>query len=314
LTDTRSISKLRSFDPAGDGFGFRNPVGKIIDRTGGGLLRRFDSFAYGKGLCFGMAFASLFYFMDSVAGKSHRPLSELSLTPGLLTLLCGYQLRQFRPRTIIYVVWLWLASGGGRAGRASGRLRLAGESPDPHILCFGPSFNSRFFYCLARAHAVVPYRSEEGQVYVYDPNYPGDRRRAVELRREGFAYDGFRSSEGWGLVLLPLSACSGGHPSKGASNRVEWARTLRERDRERVRAVAEGNEQGERRELLGRLSGAQSPLEAADARAEADRWIAKHPDDEEVRQVAEHLRPAEGEEDLGGERQGDEDLEEGSPT
>ena len=78
--------------------------------------------------------------------------------------------------------------------------------------------------------------------------------------------------------------------------------------------MAEGNEQGERRELLERLSGAQSPLEAADARAEADRWIAKHPDDEEVRQVAEHLRPAEGEEYMGGERQGDEDLEEGSPT
>lgn len=81
-----------------------------------------------------------------------------------------------------------------------------------------------------------------------------------------------------------------------------------------MRAVAEGDEQGERRELLERLSGAQSPLEAADARAEADRWMAKHPDDEEVRRAAEHLRPAEGEEHMGGEHQGDEDLEEGSPT
>lgn len=261
-----------------------------------------------------MVLAALFYFTNGATGMRSRPLSEAPLTPGLVALLRRYQLRQFYPRTMISVVWFWLASGGGRPGRTSKRLRLVGESPDPCVLCFGPSFNSRFFYCLARAHAVVPYCFEEGRVYVYDPNYPRDRRRAVELRREGFAYDGFRSSEGWGLMLLPLSACSREHPSKGASNRVEWARTLREGDRERVRAVAEGNEQGERRELLERLSGAQSPLEAADARAEADRWIVKHPDDKEVRQAAEHLRPAEGEEYMGGERQGDEDLEEGSPT
>ena len=78
--------------------------------------------------------------------------------------------------------------------------------------------------------------------------------------------------------------------------------------------MAEGSEQEGRRELLDRLSGAQSPLEAADARAEADRWMAQHPDDEEVRRAVNRLRPAEGEEDLGGEHQGDEDLEEGSPT
>jgi len=77
--------------------------------------------------------------------------------------------------------------------------------------------------------------------------------------------------------------------------------------------MVEGSEQGERRELLERLSGAQSRLEAADARAEAQRWMAQHPDDEEVRQAVDRLRPANGEEDLGGEQQG-EDLEEGSPT
>ena len=67
----------------------------------------------------------------------------------------------------------------------------------------------------------MPYWAEEGRVYVYDPNYPGERGRCVELRRERFVYDGFRSSEGRRLVLLPLSACSEWHPSKGASNRVE---------------------------------------------------------------------------------------------
>ena len=63
--------------------------------------------------------------------------------------------------------------------------------------------------------------------------------------------------------------------------------------------MAGGSEQGERRELLEKLSGAQSPLKAADARAEADRWMARHPDDEVVRQAMEHLWPAEGEEDMG---------------
>ncbi len=79
--------------------------------------------------------------------------------------------------------------------------------------------------------------------------------------------------------------------------------------------MAEGGEQGGRREVLDRLAGAQSRLEVADARAEADRWLAEHPDDEEVRGALERLQPAEGEEeDLGGERWAEEDLEEGSPT
>ncbi len=86
-----------------------------------------------------------------------------------------------------------------------------------------------------------------------------------------------------------------------------------ERERKRVVPMAEGSEQGGRRELLERLSGAQSRLEAADARAEAERWMTQHPEDEEVRRAVDRLRPAGGEEDLGGEQQG-EDLEEGSPT
>ncbi len=172
-----------------------------------------------------MVLASLLYFVDSVAGTRRRQLSELPLSPGLLAVLRRYQLRQFHPRAVLAAVRDWLASGGGRPGRVSGLPRLVGESPDPCVLCFGPSFNRRFFYCLARAHAVVPYRAEEGRVYVYDPNYPGDRGRFVELRRGGFAYDGFRSSEGWGIVLLPLSACFGRRPSDRAPNRVKWART-----------------------------------------------------------------------------------------
>jgi hypothetical protein len=86
-----------------------------------------------------------------------------------------------------------------------------------------------------------------------------------------------------------------------------------EGERKQVRPMTEGSEQGGRRELLERLSGARSRLEAADARAEAERWMAKHPDDEEVRRAVDRLRPAGGEEDLGGEQQ-EEDLEEGSPT
>ncbi len=107
----------------------------------------------------------------------------------------------------------WLASGGGKPGLVLGRLRTVGTSPDPHVLCFGPAPNWRFLYCFARAHAVVPYRVEEGRVYLYDPNHPRDRARFVEFRREGsdgkteFEYGGFRSREGWGITLVPVSAC-----------------------------------------------------------------------------------------------------------
>ena len=40
------------FDPARDGFGFRNPMGTLPNKAGGGalLLRRFDSLLYGGGL------------------------------------------------------------------------------------------------------------------------------------------------------------------------------------------------------------------------------------------------------------------------
>lgn len=196
-----------SFDPARDGFGFRNPIGRVPNRTGGGApLRRFDAFVYGKGLCFGMAAVALLNY------AGHRvdlrpPLADLALTPDLLAVLREHHLRQFYPRTAIATIWDWVASGGGKPERVLGRLRTVGTSPDPHVLCFGPALNRRFLSCFARAHAVVPYRTEEGRVYVYDPNYPRDRERFVEFRRGGveFAYDGFRSQEGWGITLVPVS-------------------------------------------------------------------------------------------------------------
>jgi hypothetical protein len=161
---------------------------------------------YGKGLCFGMAAAALLNFQ---ANSPRPPLADLSPTPDLFAVLCEYQRRQFYPRTVLSTVRDWAASGGGRPEHVLGRLRLVGTSPDPHILCFGPAPNRRFVYCLARAHAVVPYRVEERRVYVYDPNYPRDRGRYVEFRQGGaeFAYDGFRSREGWGITLVPVSAC-----------------------------------------------------------------------------------------------------------
>ncbi len=149
-----------------------------------------------------------------------RPLLvDLPLTPHLLTVLHEYQLRQFRPRAVLAAVQDWLASGGGKPGLVLGRLRTVGTSPDPHVLCFGPALNRRFFSCLARAHAVVPYRAEEGRVYVYDPNHPGDRGRFVEFRTGPygsveFAYDGFRSWEGWGITLVPVSVSLGPRLSK----------------------------------------------------------------------------------------------------
>jgi hypothetical protein len=105
-----------------------------------------------------------------------------------------------------------MGSGGGRPEGVLGRLRLVGTSPIPHLLCFGPALNRRFVSCFARAHAVVPYRVEEGRVYVYDPNHPRDRGRFVEFQRDGrsvvFAYAGFRSREGWGITLVPVRVCT----------------------------------------------------------------------------------------------------------
>jgi hypothetical protein len=58
----------------------------------------------------------------------------------------------------------------------------------------------------------VPYKVEEGRVFVYDPNYPRDRERFVEFWRDGrsveFAYGRFRSWEGWGITLVPASICT----------------------------------------------------------------------------------------------------------
>lgn len=61
-----------------------------------------------------------------------------------------------------------------------------------------------------------------------------------------------------------------------------------------------------RQELLDRLAGSQTPSEAASVRTAADSWLAKHPDDGDVRQARERLEAAVLEEDL--------NLEEGSPT
>ncbi len=159
-----------------------------------------------------MAAISLLYFADRTTGTRYPPLAELPLTSALLDVLQKYHSRQFWPRAVFATVRDWVASGGGRPERVLGRVRLAGASPDPHVLCFGPALNRRFLSCFLGAHAVAPYRVEEGRVYVYDPNHPGDRGRFVEFWQDGagkgveFAYGGFRSREGWGITLVPLSA------------------------------------------------------------------------------------------------------------
>ncbi len=146
---------MASFDPARDGFGFRNPVGEVPRRTGPKMLfRPLDSFLYGNGLCFGMAAAALHSFE---AGLVRTPVHDLPPTPELLEFLRGYHARQLRPRVVLATVLDWIASGGGKAGGLLARIRLPGDG-DPHILNFGPAANRRFFRCLHRAHAVVPHR------------------------------------------------------------------------------------------------------------------------------------------------------------
>ncbi len=155
-----------------------------------------------------MAAAVLLSFTGE-AKRLRPPLADLSPTPDLLAVLREYQLRQFYPRAILATVWDWVISGGGRSEHVFGRLRAVGASSEPHVLCFGPAPNRRFLYCLARAHAVVPYRAEEGRVYVYDPNHPRDRGRFVKFTQGEFEYGRFRSREGWGITLVPRSALLG---------------------------------------------------------------------------------------------------------
>ena len=198
---------MSTFDPARDGFGFRNPLGEVPPRGDWGkLLRPLDALLYGNGLCFGMSVAALAWHG---AGSCDVPVSNLAPTPELLKVLRTLHARQLGPRVVYAAVRDWLASGGGRPDLLLGRLRLADET-DPHVLNFGPSANRRFFRCLYRAHAVVPYRvdraGEEARLYVYDPNYPEDRERFVALREGEFSYSGFRSREGWGITPVPLSA------------------------------------------------------------------------------------------------------------
>jgi len=153
-----------------------------------------------------MAAASILYFTGRAADARRPPLAEFAPTLALLDALREYHLLQYGPRVVLATVRDWVSSGGGRPEGVLERLRLVGESPDPHVLCFGPALNRRFLSCLARAHAVVPYRIEGGRVYVYDPNHPRNRGRFVEFRRDGrsveFAYGRFRSREGWGITLV----------------------------------------------------------------------------------------------------------------
>jgi hypothetical protein len=159
-----------------------------------------------------MSAAALLYFAERMVDIRHPPLADLPLTPDLLDNLRKRHLQQFWPQTVFSVVRDWVASRGGRLEYVYRQIRLAGVDPNPHVLCFGPALNRRFFYCLARAHAVVPYKVEEGRVFVYDPNYPRDRGRFVEFWRDGrsveFAYGRFRSWEGWGITLVPASICT----------------------------------------------------------------------------------------------------------
>lgn len=205
----------RAFDPVRDGFGFRNPVGEVAIGSGGGpLLRRLGAVLYGKGLCFGMVAMSLRSFAERSAKLSKSPLAGLPPSPELLGEIRHYHIRQYMPRAVLAAVKDWLRSRGGKPDSVLRRLRLAGT--DPHIICFGPAVNRRFFQCLFRAHAVAPYRieteDEETRVYVYDPNHPGNRDRYVLFRREeagrvrSFQYEGFGTRWGWGVSLFPLSA------------------------------------------------------------------------------------------------------------
>ena len=180
--------------------------------------RRLERFLYGRGLCLGMVATALAGYE-----RGEGDLAELHLDAGLRDIIQKYHVQQYGLRAVTVTVWNWLSARGGRPGYVLEHLRLPDESPDPHILCFGPALNRRFFSCLARAHAVAPYRvedrDEKRRVYVYDPNHPKDRERYVTFRRAAggrfarFSYGEFTSLAGYGIALLPLSAVASIRPT-----------------------------------------------------------------------------------------------------
>ncbi len=140
-------SKNVKFDPARDGFGFRNPIDRTLDRTGGGrILRWFDTFVYGKDLCFGMAATLLLSFTREAKGI-RPPLADLSPTPDLLAMLREYQLQQFRPRVVLATVWDWIISGGQSTSSNGlarwGRVRISTSSASGRRLTEGSFTASR---------------------------------------------------------------------------------------------------------------------------------------------------------------------------
>lgn len=215
----------RPFDPARDGLPFRNPRGVLPERgRNAALLDPYDRFVYGDGLCFGMAAYALRRF---AAGDNAR-LAELPLTQDLLDAVRDLHGQQMRPGAVLAVVLGWLRDRGGRPDLVLRRLRLPGESLDPHVLCFGPlGLRPGFLRAMQGAHAVVPCLSVRDRLYVYDPNHPEDRGRYLALRRDGagrvsgYAYGPFDSGRGWGLALVPISAVDGSRAGRVARGRVE---------------------------------------------------------------------------------------------
>jgi hypothetical protein len=138
--------------------------------------------------------------LASFAGADERwspLLAGLPPTPELIRETRRYHARQFRPRVALRIAWDWARASGGRPDRVPQRLRVASESADPHLICFGPAANSRFLKLLGQAHAVAPYRVEDAgerlRVYVYDPEYPKDRERRIVFRRgSGGRFEQFR--------------------------------------------------------------------------------------------------------------------------
>lgn len=74
---------------------------------------------------------------------------------------------------------------------------------------------------------------------------------------------------------------------------------------EQPQPSGEGGLPRDRRELMDQLSSARTPSDVTKARAAADKWLATHPGDGDVRLARERLQQSAYHE---------EDLEEGSPT
>jgi len=180
-----------------------------------------------SGVCDGMSSTTVSYYK----GNESRPsgtITTYGLSPSAAwPLIELYHGRQLSKGLQNYRNNLWRNNPGVDGVYNQLKARLPVWMNDPFVLSFVPGPNNSIPKNQRFGHSVIPYWVEEqagawAKVYVYDPNFPGDRNRYFyfnfQTSPHSFEYDmGFpipqgsqgnyivRSGNGWVIEPTPLS-------------------------------------------------------------------------------------------------------------